>query len=187
MAQLEILRHDWSKLKTQDSYADSVPKAIIGLAQAKSDQEASDFESQIDNVVILQGFMHEAALPTTTCIVGLLPSCSAAGRRWMLGLLFQFGNGKSLTSPDGEDLSRQCMREILYGTAMYFDILERGTYEEVHACIDLLILCAFEDRCLRARVDWTFRKLLETQVDESLREALGNGIDEIGEFCADEN
>jgi len=176
---LELSRHNWPSLTSRGGHAGNIPEAIRGLAQAESEEDARSFYWKVDNEVIFNGCLYESATATTACIVGLLPTCTAQSRSWMLELLFQLGNGHVADQCQGSDLPRSCMKEILYGVTMYFHILETGTPAELGSCIDLLVLCAYTSTELKDRVGWSFRTLLVEHRDETIVQALKDAIQEI--------
>src|SRR5256885_12610401 len=82
----EIERYNWSILRASGN-ASGVPHAIRSLLAAASEDEADRWYWKIDNTVIVQGALYEAALPTIRCLIVGLPICSPYARERVLELL----------------------------------------------------------------------------------------------------
>jgi hypothetical protein len=173
----EMDRFDWGKLHAKGSSA-RVPDALVELASASTEEQADAAYWRIDNVVVVQGTLYEAAVPTTACLVALLPKCNNVVRERVLELLVQLGSGESAPNVD-VDVAAECRREILLGYCEYAHLLESGEdRERVHA-VDLMGLCATADPTLGGRVKWYFRRSLEGERDAGVRVLLNNWIVEL--------
>jgi len=64
----EYRRHKWESLRSAASARD-IPETIERLRLAATEEEASNAYWRIDNEVIIQGALFEAALPTAMCLV----------------------------------------------------------------------------------------------------------------------
>jgi hypothetical protein len=171
MVSWEVERYDWSALRASGS-ARGVPDAIRALQVAASEQEAERAYWRIDNTVVVQGALFEAALPTAACVVGVLPRCSEAARSWVLELLVQLGGGEPAPSEvqvGNVDLQKLCVRELARGVALYFDLLENDDDALRASCVDLLGICAREDASLRIRVCWYLERLISESINQGLR------------------
>jgi hypothetical protein len=171
-------RYDWASLRAQGA-GEQVPAALRALQEASVDEEAERAYWRIDNTVVLQGALYEAALPTITCGLVILQRCTPVARPWILELLVQLGGGKP--APDevalgNTELRNLCLVELARGEAVYFDLLENGSECERRHCVDLLGLCATRDPLLRERVLWYFRKLLTLNISEGLAGLIDNWI-----------
>jgi hypothetical protein len=136
----------------------------------------------IDNNVIVQGSLYEAAPPTTACLVIALASASAIARPKILELLQQLGSG----SPDSSEIAigndkiqQACLRELSKGLATYFSILENGTEEERIWCIDILGLCTIADPSLTEQVVWYYGKTKTEQPGESINKLIDGWLDDL--------
>jgi hypothetical protein len=155
----EIERHDWIQLRSAGATA-GVAEGLRGLIEATSREAAEAAYWKIDNVVVLQGSLFEAAIATTSALLAVLQMCSDAARPLVLELLVQIGSGEPDPSEFAaglEDLQGRCTQELQRGVALFSHLLEYGTDDEQASCVDLLGLCAQEDFELRPRV----RYLLE--------------------------
>jgi hypothetical protein len=168
---MEILRHDWARLRIREGTAAQIPDTLVALANATTEAEAERAYWRIDNDVVVQGALYEAAVATAACAVALLLRCTTPGATWMLELLFQLGNGETAPSEQGNaagDLRKLCVDELLLGAAIYFNFLDQGTPDQRFHSVDLLGLCALEDRSLLPRVQWTLSKLIDDGVEDRL-------------------
>ncbi|MDB5070056.1 MAG: hypothetical protein JWM87_1167 [Candidatus Eremiobacteraeota bacterium] len=182
----EAKRYDWTHLRAMGS-ALRVPDAIERMRTASSIAESSAAYWQIDNVVVVQGSLYEAALPTTACLVSALPSCSIVSRPHFLELLFQLGNGTpdpSEVALGNEQIAESCRFELVRDYGVYVNILEDSVNSdrqtEVHHCLDLLLLCVFADRSLKERVCWYYEKALRAgKGARGLSELIHSGLEEL--------
>ncbi len=173
----ELERHDWGRLKAQGSAVD-VPAALVALASATSEAEAREAYWRIDNTVVVQGTLHEAAVATTASAVAMLPGCNPSGRASLLELLVQLGAGEPAPTEEAR-LHDACVAELRAGMAIFVRLLEHGTPDEVCLCVDLLGICAREDAHLRPRVRWYFERLLATHPAEGLRNLVADWLQEL--------
>lgn len=155
----EMSRIPWRNLRSAGN-SDDVPKAIEALQAAPDEESALKAYWKIDNVVIVQGALYEAAEPAARCLLQCLLRCSSAARRHVLELLVQLGSGEpsevELRSGNSA-LAARCRAEVARGYHLYANLLESSDAREEHAlCIDLLGLCCLVDRKLRDSVLWYF-------------------------------
>ena len=175
-------RYNWSRLRAQGT-ATGVPQAMAALQAASSQEEADRAYWQIDNTVVVQGALYEAAVPTARCLVTILPRCTAVARPQILELLGQLAMGKpdpSEVELGNGDLQSCCIVEISRGVAIYFDLLENGSDDERALCVDLLHMCCREDGSLRPRTKWYFEKLLSEGIGSGLRALINNCLMDMG-------
>src|SRR5688572_616100 len=86
-------KYIWANLRSSES-ASRIPDAILQLQTATTKDDADRAYWKIDNEVIVQGALYEAALPTATCLLSALLNCTDVARPKLLELLFQLGNGE---------------------------------------------------------------------------------------------
>ncbi|WP_437290964.1 hypothetical protein [Sorangium sp. So ce406] len=181
---LEILRHDWSALRAAGG-AGHIPRALQDLESASREDEASNAYWKIDNCVVLQGHVHQAALATVSCLLVTLLRCTDVARRHVLELLVQIGSGEPAPSElalGESDVVDRCLAEIARGVPIYVDILERSRdAHERNSCIDLLGLSCAADSGLRDRVRWYMRTILSEPVNDGTRKLVASWLEEIGE------
>jgi hypothetical protein len=178
---LEIRRHNWREFRAQPT-AVNVPSALETLARTTSQNEAEKAYWQIDNVVVVQGMLFDAAVPVISCLLSVLQICSDVARPFVMELLVQIGSGEPAPSEievGNVHLSEICLRELCHGTAIYFDILENGTSDEQLHAVDLLGLCASYDKSLKPRVIWWLNWLLSQELKEHFRNLVQNLLTEL--------
>lgn len=111
----EIARFNWSELRVAMGKATDVPSAIRALLRAQSVKEADAAYWRLENVVVVQGNLYEAALP---CVTVLLAALRRADRPAfvtcsLLELLFQIVNGEvhmDERTLGNLDLDKRCRR-----------------------------------------------------------------------------
>lgn len=168
----ESLRFDWKSLRAAGS-AEGVPAAIERLRDAKTSEEATRAYWQIDNTVIVQGTLYEAAEHTIPCVLSVLADCTEVARPRVFELLFQLGAGEiqwdEMRAGD-TSLDGRCRAAVKLGVAMYFYYLEHGAPEESGFCADLIELCARDDEAIGLRGRWWLQRLVGATEDKRLKE-----------------
>lgn len=179
----DIIRIPWSEYRAAGT-TEHLPNALLQVQQAATVQQAEQACWQIENTVVVQGALYEAAIPTVICLLGIIQRATDAARPFILELLVQIASGEpaEVSMESGHSrLNEQCMREIARGTAVYVDWLEYGTGTERLHCVDLLGLCSQRDRTLKERVRWLFQRVLHIEEDERVKEFLAYWITELAE------
>lgn len=134
--------------------------ALERLRVAKTEEDATQAYWEIDNVVIVQGALYEAALPTARSILPSITSAaSVTAREKLIELLQQISAGE--TADGGESLVHEINKEVLRGFVVYVDLLQHGTELEREFCIELLMDCVDGEPALRDSVAFYFSQLLE--------------------------
>ena len=166
----ESERFDWKRLRSATS-AEHVPDAVARLRDAADESMADAAYWKIDNEVVVQGLLYEAALPACSCLLQALLHCSPVARSRILELLVQLGAGtphpSELTAGNLE-LARRCRKELLRSSVVFFDLLEAADQEWADFCVDLLMICSEEDPSLLEKVRWYFNRLLLVGTSEPL-------------------
>jgi hypothetical protein len=177
----EAERYDWARLRAQGSAAE-VPLALDALQKARTNEEAERAYWQIDNTVVVQGALHEAAIATAACGVVALAGALPPGRAFILELLGQLVRGEASqdeVQAGGGQIRERCVAEIRAGLGIYVDLLERGDDEERGWCADLIGICAQADALLKDRALWHLRRSLEAVQNVGVRRLIGNWIDDL--------
>jgi hypothetical protein len=170
MSVWECERYDWSRLDAaQGTSASIVPEALEALRTATSEDAAREAYWRLDNTVVVQGRLFEAALPTAACIITILgSSTSEVARVRLVELLEQISGGE--TQPDRTGLLISIRREIRRGFGIFVGLLQYGVELERELCVDLLISCALGESELLDRVRFYLRKLsLDPGASERVR------------------
>ncbi|MET7364411.1 hypothetical protein ABZS61_01035 [Streptomyces sp. NPDC005566] len=96
LAEVEIARTRWEDFRTLGNRSRGVPEALRRLIAAVDEDEAMGAYWDLENVVVVQGQLHSAALPTVSVLLaGLLDELSADARDMVLELLQQIVMGES--------------------------------------------------------------------------------------------
>ncbi|HEY3324959.1 MAG TPA: hypothetical protein VGP72_31185 [Planctomycetota bacterium] len=167
----ELERYDWAKLRSATSAKD-VPTSIMWLKNADSAENAEKAYWRIDNEVVVQGSLYEAALPTATCLVLALQDCTESARPRIIELLVQLGSGEASPieiAAGNAELKRLCMVELCRGASAYFAATEIAAADWVYLCVDVLSICVDVDQGLKPRVAWYFNRLLSRNVHPDVR------------------
>lgn len=108
----------WNDFGSAGDAAD-VPAALDALVAATSDDEAEAAYWRLDNVVVLQGSVYEAAVAVLPAIVRTLVAGPEIARRWCLELLLQIAGGwtdpaeAERTSRDLAEEARDALRPLV--------------------------------------------------------------------------
>ncbi|MFD4278948.1 hypothetical protein R2B67_08585 [Streptomyces cyaneofuscatus] len=96
LAEVEIGRWAWEEFRTMGDRSAGVPDALRHLMAASDEDEAMAAYWDLENVVVVQGQLHSAALPTVSVLLaGLLDDLSADARDLVLELLQQIVMGEA--------------------------------------------------------------------------------------------
>lgn len=172
MSVTELNRFNWSALRSAGG-ATGVPAAIKRLHAAQSPEEATKAYWQIDNTVVVQGSLYEAAEPAIPCLLAALNTCSDAARPRILELLYQLGSGgvhRDELLAGNHGLDERCRAAVKLGASQFFHLLENGTPSESGFCADLIELCAKDDVALQARARWWLERVLSASTDEKAKD-----------------
>lgn len=93
---VELGRHDWGSLATGEGDAEGVPAAMAALVAATTAEEAKHVysETSLDNVVVVQGNVFEAAAPLVSVLcAALADDLPGPARRQVLRLLAEIVTG----------------------------------------------------------------------------------------------
>ncbi|GGY94259.1 hypothetical protein CP967_07270 [Streptomyces nitrosporeus] len=138
LAEVEIARTRWEDFRTLGARADGVPDALRRLLAAGGEDEAMGAYWDLENVVVVQGQLHSAALPTVSVLLaGLLDELSADARDLVLELLQQIVMGESdrdeaaLGNTDLGDRCREAARAGLWLVYRELGTRRRETAEAI--------------------------------------------------------
>ncbi len=141
LAELELRRWDWSMFRQASGNAGHVPDAIRALLRSSSAEEADGPYWKLENHIVRQGKLFEAALPAVPVLVAALVWAERPSwvRAALLDLLFQLVNG---TAHETErvlsdiDLAGSCRAAAREGLWVFYRELIDG---EQDAAKDLLV------------------------------------------------
>jgi len=161
----EIQRLDWSSLRASGDAA-GVPAALLALQQATDEREALRAYWRIDNVVVVQGRLYEAALPTVNALLIGLTGCTTVARPHLLELLVQLASGETAPSEvmlGNLQLAERCRAALPAGLSVFLALLEERRPTEQAHLFDLLGLCAEVCPSARAQVVDHLTRALATE------------------------
>lgn len=138
---VELSRYDWGSLATVEGTAADVPAAVAALVTATTQAEAEHHysESSLDNVVVVQGNLFQAAVPLVSVLcAALAEQLPAAARAETLRLVAEIvrGDAHHLEVEAGradlperaQELARAALwlfyRELLHGPAVNMEYAE---------------------------------------------------------------
>ena len=73
LARREVERVDWPALPVMGDRSSEVPASLVGLLGAKSREEAKSFYWRLENVVVVQGQLFEAAPAVVSVLMAAAP------------------------------------------------------------------------------------------------------------------
>lgn len=175
-------RHDWSKLPGNGPVS-KVPAAIIALQTAQSKSEAENAYWRIDNVVIVQGTVYASAVVATRCLIESLLNATTIARQFILELLVQISSANTDANESNAisygNILDACKSEVMQGCAVFFHLLEHGSMEERMWCIDLVGMCALDNKMVVQRAIWYFNRLLKEDLSAEMKALLENWLVEL--------
>ncbi|GAA3375490.1 hypothetical protein GCM10020367_43500 [Streptomyces sannanensis] len=103
LAEIEISRIGWSDFHTLGDRSENVPGALRRLLAAGTEDEAMGAYWELENVVVVQGQLYSAALPTLSVLLAaLLDDLSVDARDLVMELIYQIVAGEA----DEEEAAR---------------------------------------------------------------------------------
>lgn len=102
LAEAELSRHDWSALRCAGGPATGVPQELRGLLAATNGEERHKHYWKLDNNVVVQGNLYEAAVPVVSVLCAALAdgNTSPYAHSGIVELLFQLVCGE----PHGSEI-----------------------------------------------------------------------------------
>lgn len=169
----------WSNLRGAGSAA-NIPAAVLALQNATSVAQAERNYWRIDNTVVVQGMLFEAARPTASLLVGALAVCTLVARPRILELLVQVGSGEPSPSEvlvGNLALAKECRKQVCLGFDLYKQALNSLSEEDLDYCVDLLGLCALENQGHKEQVRIIFLNLMGKPVGKGVQQLINNWME----------
>jgi hypothetical protein len=139
---MELSRYDWGSLVTDHGTAAEVPATVAALVAATTETEARYHSSTLDQVVIVQCNLYEAAVPLVSVLcAALTEDLPAAARRKVLWLISEIVNGDTHRSeveagrPDLEVRAQEVARAALW---LFYRELLHGDPANTQNVVDIL-------------------------------------------------
>lgn len=187
----------WADLKQAHGNAAHVAEAIRAL-ESESARVRKEAYWKLDNHVVLQGDLYEAAAYVPPFLIAMLASSVRHGRELILDLLFEIGNGccgpderlrirvdsagqvSEYMPGDAPRLQRACREGVLAGVEYYLHELESPGPCNL-AASQLVASLPEKEAFIRRGLE---RTLSMTQ-DERLRSIIGQTLVGLEEYLAD--
>ena len=176
---IEIDRYDWDVLDAQPS-ARGVPTALKELLRSTTVESANEAYWRIDNTVVVQGFLYEAALPTIRALIRGVHESTSVARPLVLELMVQLASGTNGGAERQQQLVDACRAELVYSVGYFCFLLEFGTEDEQLSCVDLLGLSVLADRALMPTIEWYFT-YRGTRYPENVRALMNSTLTDLAE------
>lgn len=133
---------DWAAARSMLGGSAFVPESLARLLRAESDEEAEAAYWELDNRVVVQGQLFDAARLLVGPLVSALQTRLApSARRQVVDLLVEIALG----TPDqselllgNEELAAQCRREIERGLWCFYGLLDDGDARVRMGAVDVL-------------------------------------------------
>lgn len=143
LATVEIRRHAWAKLRVADNRPLDVPEYLEGLIESSTEDDAEGYYWGLENEVVVQGQLFDAAVPVVSVILAALgDELSRPARLWLLELLFQIVNGESHADEVEHgvaDLGERCRTVAREGLWTLYRELHYGHADAAKAVLDVLV------------------------------------------------
>jgi hypothetical protein len=178
----ELARHAWASLRAAGPASD-LPGALRALATADTAEAADAAYWRLDNHVLVQGALHQAAEATAAAAVIALSGATVAGRARLLELLGQIGAGQAApeeVAAGNTGLADRCLGEIARGFPIYVAILGAARDpDEIASAVDLIGLAARADATLKERARHYLEQARQKTLPGGLHKLMESWIDEL--------
>lgn len=143
LVELEIQRVDWASIREADGSAVNVPNAIRELLAARSSQEVNQAYWKLENHVVVQGQIFEAAVYTVPVLMAALtlPGRLLCVRIGLMELLFQILKGmphQEEVDRGLDNLAEQCKGAARCGLWLLYRELFCDAHDAAWELIELL-------------------------------------------------
>lgn len=142
LAMVEIDRYDWSLFPVLGDRSTRVPDSLRKLISAEDEDKAEGFYWELENVVVVQGQLYEAAPPVVAVLMAsLVDGVPEGAYGWVLELLLQCVAGESdeeAVERGNPHLGDDCRARAREGLWILYRQL-RGRYKDsVKAILDII-------------------------------------------------
>ncbi|GAA2687808.1 MULTISPECIES: hypothetical protein [Actinosynnema] len=145
LVEFELDRHDWASLAVispKEEWRRNTPVSLAGLLSALSEEEAEKCYWQLENRIVVSGYLFEAApAAVPVLLAGLAGPLSEPAKGWVLELLFQLVAGQ--TDPEAVergsgDLGAECRALAREGLWLLYRDLGHQFDGQVRAILEIL-------------------------------------------------
>ncbi len=150
---VEMNRHSWRDLREASGSAAGIPHALEGMLTADSPNAVDVAYWKLENHVVVQGELFEAAPHVVSVLLAaLLDNSPSFIRIGILELLFQILGGESHESEGERDLGPKCRDLAREGLWLLYGELGAGLPGQRAAALEVLNLVETDRGRLRAIV-----------------------------------
>ncbi len=175
---------NWNALKCAGGNASQVPNAVQGLISKDARIRNASYW-QLDNHVVVQSTVYEAAFYVIPFLLEILSSDIKQGREEIYELLYEIGNGSAHSTDNIQDtsgtfipLQKACRVRVISGIELYInEIRDKLSEARVEA---LLLLASFEE--MYDVIHNTLEKIYANEQNKAFRKELLEVIKEIASF-----
>jgi len=131
---------DWGRQRTGAVGAgDVVPTALGGLIAADTDEDALRSYWELDNRVVVQGQLFEAAVALIPALLaGLLANLKEPARYWLMELMMQIADGESHSSERDPNLGDAARSGLMEGLWVIYAQMEQDSPRVRATAVDLV-------------------------------------------------
>jgi hypothetical protein len=143
MVEIELARHEWSALRVMGDRSADIPERLRDLLRAADGGEADRCYWRLENTVVVQGSLFQAAPAVVDVVMAALASgeLSAPARVASIELLYQLVRGESdVTEAERgvSDLGERCRRQAREGIWLLYRELAAGSADGVRDILDVI-------------------------------------------------
>lgn len=173
---------NWAKLSQAQGTSEHVPDALKSLiSDDDKEQEASYWK--LDNHVVLQGDLYEAAFYVIPFLLEILATAIRNGRSYVYDLLFEIANGfapeEISCDYDGKTLTltEACKRAVAGGKGLYLKEVSDSNSDFRENALDLII--SLEEYAVD--IVPMLKEIRDKETDSEFKAMLEEAIAEIGD------
>jgi len=163
----ELDRVEWVAVQQASGSAETVPRSFKELLAASNEDEVKRAYWKLENHVVVQGRLYEAAIHLVPAICAALvdPGRTRLTRTWLMELLFQICNGYHVPSSNSTvnppDIAKRCKDAARNALWILYGDMVRQEIKIVENLIALLELDPLRLSLIRKRIpnykapDWS--------------------------------
>ena len=141
LAEIELARWDWSRLRQATGPATHVPGSIRAMLSAATPDELDEYYWELENHVVIQGRLFQAAPPVVAVLMAALTCAERPSwvRIGVLDLLFQLVIGTSHESEIANGshlLGATCKKTVRHGLWVLYRELIEGERDAARDILD---------------------------------------------------
>jgi hypothetical protein len=180
--ELELKRINWAALRASNGrHAGTVPDALRALAGATTEKEADDAYWRLDNFIVLQGAVFEAAEYVVQPLIQVLCGHATVVRRYALDLLIEITGAAAYVDPSevergNSKLVNRCRERAREGVGVVYWLLDSEDPWVRISAFELLEYIEPETE----RLLWVLRHIRDTDPDATVREKANQIVSDRG-------